>query len=247
MDALDMLSRNGLEILNRFYGVLPGIVVDNSDENLTGKLIIAISGTALGPNIEVTARPLVMGGGDYFGIRLPLPPRGAVVNVLFKDGNLTSAYWTYSGWEPNKAPIEFKDKNSWGIVSPSGNKIVINKTLDGNGKSKESLTIKFNGPIVIESSESVSIKSPVNSIKPTVDDGFNILGNSDNGGWAVASQLAERLNLLVKEVESLKQELAIHTHTAPPSGGPTSPPVAPLLTNITEFQGSTFVDQNNLS
>lgn len=243
MDALDVLSKYGLEVLNRYYGVMPGVVLDNSDADLSGRLQIGISGTSLGPMVEVTAIPLSMGGGDGFGVRWPLPKRGSVVNVLFKEGNLTSAYWTYSGWQSNNAPVEFKDANSWGIISPLGNKILITRTKEG----KESLNIKFSGPVTIESSESVSIKSPVNSLTPTGDGGFNSLGDSDAGGWAVATKLAERLNLLVQEIKELKQELAIHTHTASPSGGPTSPPSVPLMSDFTEFQGSTFVDPNNIS
>ena len=242
-DALSTLSRYGMEVLNRFYGVLPGMVIDNSDPDLSGKLQVLISGTSIGPDVEVTAQPLILGGGDNFGLRLPLPRRGAIVNVLFRDGNLTSAYWTYSGWNGENAPLEFKDNNSWGIISPTGNRILINR-IDGN---KESLHISFDGPVVIESSESVTIKSPTNSLEPVGDDGFNSLGTSENGGLAVADKLAQRLNLLVAEIEELKKELALHTHTSTPSGGPTSPPVVPLRTTLTEFQSISFVDPNNVS
>lgn len=239
-DPILFLSRYGLEVLNRFYGVLPGQVV-NIIEDGSGKLQVRIFGTRLGET-EVTAIPLNFGGGRGYGVRFPLPKRGEMVNLLFKNGNLASAYWTYCGWHDN-APVEFKDSNSWGIVSPSGNKIIVNRDVNG----KENLTIKFDGGITIESAKGVTITSPVNSVIPSGDNGFNILGNSDAGGWAVATQLAERLNLLVGEIESLKQELATHTHTAPPSGGATTPPVVPLMTNITEFSGSTFVDPNNIS
>lgn len=243
MSALDIISKYGMEVLNRFYGVLPGMVVDNSDKDGTGNLQVVISGTALGPAVEVTAKPLVLGGGDGFGFRLPLPRRGAIVNCLFKEGNLTSAYWTYAGWNKENAPLEFKTSDSWGIISPSGNKVLVNKTPEG----VESLTISFNGPVVIESSDSVTIKSPVNSLEPTGDGGFNSLGGGENSGWAVADKLAERLNVLVAEIDSLKKELALHTHSAPPSGGITTPPTLPFVSTLTQFQGVTFVDPTNIS
>lgn len=243
MNTLDIISQYGFGVINRFYGILPGIVLDNTDEELTGNLQVGISGTSLGPTVEVTAKPLILGGGDYFGFRLPLPRRGSVVSLLFMDGNLSSAYWTYAGWNPGKNPVGFKDGNSWGIVGYSGNGLTVNRDSEG----KESLNIKFDGPITIESDSSITLMSPCNTLEPTGDTGFNCLGDSENNGWAVAEKLADRLNLLVAEIESLKQELATHTHTAPPTGGATTPPTVPLVTNITEFQGSTFVDPNNIS
>lgn len=239
---LTMLNRYGLDILNRHYGILQGIVLDNSDPELTGKITVGINQSTFSDFIEMEAYPLMFGGGQGFGFRPPLPSVGNLVNLLFMEGNLAMPYWTYAGWGEGEAPIDFRDKNSYGLVTPLGNSIVVRRNQDGT----ESLDIKFTGSINISSDTAINIKSPMNYLD-TGDDGFNCLGNDGNGGWAIAEKLATRLNILVEEINSLKQELALHTHTSPTSGGPTSPPVAPLTTNISEFQGVTFVDMNNLS
>lgn len=242
-DVLGLLSEYGMEILGKYYSILPGLVIENADPDITGKIRAIISSTNLPHDIEVEATPLTFGGGPGFGFKLPLPPIGSVVYLLFLGGNLNVAFWMYAGWVKGKAPLQFNSGDTYGLVTPQGNHIIIKKDKDG----KESLDINFKGAVNIRSDVSVTISSPINTLNPTGDNGFNCLGNSENGGWAVADKLAERLNLLTAEIRELKDELARHVHTAPTSGGPTTPPVEPLATNITDFQGVTFVDLNNIS
>lgn len=242
VDILGIIGRYGTGIVNRLYGCRIGTVLDNDDPTHQGIIQVSMVGTAVTSDLRVLARPLCIGGGRGFGFKMPLPPRGSMVNLLFIDGDPGMPLWAYSGWQPGEAPSELDDPETYGIVTPAFNHILISKTSDG----KERLDIKFDGPINISSTDSVNISSPCNSLEPT-ESGFNSLGTGENDGWAVAEKLTQRLNQLVAEIEQLKTEIATHTHMMPTTDTPTSPPVAPLVTNISKFNSLSYVDPNNIS
>lgn len=243
MSSLDFIAKNGLAPINRLYGVYPAMVMDNSDPTNRGLIKVRLVGTAVAPEIELEAQALNMGGGRGYGIKLPLPPRGSMVALIFgNDGDAANPYWAYMGWPAGEGPIEFSNDGTYGIITPLFNHILI--TQDENGV--ESLDIKFEGPINISSSTEISITSPCNALEPS-EGGFNSLGTEGNEGFAIASKLTDRINILVKEIESLKRELALHTHICSAPSSPSSPPAVPFTTTITPFQSIMYSDTNNIS
>lgn len=241
--SLDFIAKNGMAPINRLYGVYPAMVMDNADPTNRGILTVKLVGTAVAPEVKLEAQPLNIGGGRGYGIKWPLPPRGSMVALVFgNDGDAANPYWAYMGWAKGEAPVEFSKKGTCGVITQMFNHILI--TQDENGV--ESLDIKFDGPVNITSSTEVNITSPCNALEPS-EGGYNSLGTGDNDGFAIASKLTDRLNILVKEIENLKRELSLHTHVCSSPSSPSSPPVVPLTTPITPFESILYVDTNNIS
>lgn len=131
----EILQKNGVEYLGRYYSIYRGIVLDNKDPEEMGRILVKVPSVQGG--VKVWARSKAIIGGPDFGVKF-LPPRlGEIVYVEFEKGAPLSALWSYHGWGKREIPEDLKDNEAFGIVTPYGHKIILEDKPTGT------LTMQF--------------------------------------------------------------------------------------------------------
>lgn len=208
--GLRAISEEGLELIGRFYSSYLGLVIDNQDVSNTGMLKVLIPSINGGYvcwalNKESLGRP-------NSGLKRPIPQVEDYVWVSFELGDLSSPYWNYCGWlTSDSVPEELKPLNSFGFITPKGNKVYIN---DDTGD----IFVNVQGNINIDSAKQV------------------IFNQGQNFGMVKIQELTAKINNLVQELETLRNAFNAHTHPGVQSGpGTTSPTVNQVTQPFSQF------------
>lgn len=125
LDIGSILQKFGIEYLGRYYSSYRGVVVSNKDPDNTGKILVYVPSVQSG--IKVWARSKSWIGNLKSGVKFLAPNPGEVVWVEFEKGSPLNAIWSYHGWSLKEVPEELKDNNTFGIVTPKGNKIIFSE------------------------------------------------------------------------------------------------------------------------
>lgn len=204
----------GIESIGRYYSIYRAIVVDNEDNEKHLNRIKVCVPEVMGGVIN-WAYPKNQHGSQDCGFKHLAPKIGDIVFITFEYGDPTKPLWEYHGWGLNQIPSVLDGPNKMGLVTPEGNVIVID---DDNGD----LTLNFNGVIAVGSDGNIVIHS-----KRVFNIGAGdsiILNKGENGGLINITELTEKLNTTIRELESLRNRFNTHTHPGVTSGGSTTAP-----------------------
>lgn len=265
-DILDVLTKQGIEGTGRLYSVYRAIVVNNEDPAMCNRLKVNIPGVYGG----ITTWALPRNQHGSFGQNLEgqdhgngfkyLPPKvGDIVWVSFAMGDPTSPIWEYYGWSENQIPVELQASDSFGFVTPNGNKIIFsedNGTMDIYLYGDATVYSKKRVNLMAENSVNIIAGADRNSQIVIDNDKIHIkFSNSDilmekdkitvNGGNNLGvvniSDITTKLNKLVQELEVLRNTVNTHTHTG--MHGPTSPPLTQVTSPFSQFNKADYEDK----
>jgi len=125
MDCGEIIHKKGTEAYGRYYSTHRARVLDNKDSDHLGKLKLFIPDIANG--LTVMALPKSMIGDAFTGVKPYVIPRvGSTVYVEFQGGDPTRPLWSYHGFTLGNVPGDLANPNSLGIITPSGQKIILN-------------------------------------------------------------------------------------------------------------------------
>lgn len=145
MNSLDYIQKFGLEGVGRYYSRYRAIVIKNDDPENRQRLFVQVP--SINNNVRLWALPVSQIGGVFYGAKFRTPSVGEIVWLQFEKGSMMRAYWSYTAWAAAEVPDELKPNNSIGLITPSGNKIILdddNGTLSirvGKKDSEEETTI----------------------------------------------------------------------------------------------------------
>lgn len=140
MTPLEAIRIWGLEKLGRYYSSYRALVIDSHpDDDNIGNIIVQLPGRVQG-GMKIKARAKQFRGGPGFGAKYFTPQPGEVVWVEFENGNPTKPLWSYHTWAQDECPEDLKDIHTCGIVTPNGNKVLIEESEDG-----DSMSVTING------------------------------------------------------------------------------------------------------
>ena len=140
-ETAKVITEQGLEGLQRYYGTYRAIVVNNIDEEKhMNRLKVMVPEVMSG--IMTWALPKGQHGSTQTGFKYLAPKIGDIVFVTFEFGDPTKPLWEYHGWGIEQIPSPLDGPNKCGIVTPEGNVIVID---DDSG----TLNLYFNGNVIV--------------------------------------------------------------------------------------------------
>lgn len=221
MDSLiPIITFKGLEATGRYYSFYQGLVIDNIDNEHMNRLRVAVPSVQGG--ISIWALPFAQHGGLKTGFKYLAPEIGDTVWVMFEFGNPSKPLWTYCGWGDGQTPEELDSPKRLGFVTPNGNMVVMD---EDSGE----LLIKTNGPIQIKAGDNQAI----------------YLNNGENDGLININQLTQKINNLVSELEKLRAQFNLHTHSGVTSGPSVSGPTPQQVTSpFSTFNKTDYEDKN---
>lgn len=188
MNILDVIQQRGIEAIGRFYSSYRGIVVSNKDPDHQNKICVYLPNILQG--VEAWAYPKDQQGGPGFGMKGITPKEGAIVYVEFENGDPRHPLWTYHGWAIGEIPDDLDGNDILGIVTPKGNKIILDESETGI------LTLRIASNINIESLEGdINITSSKNKI----------IMQGGEVGVPESTSVTEKLNTLEKDINKLKK------------------------------------------
>lgn len=150
-----ILQKYGLEFLGLYYSVYRGLVISRDDPTNTGRLLIQIPGVQGGIRVWAAAKSQI--GGQGWGVKFTTPLVGDIVWVAFEQGDPLRATWSYCGWAPREVPQDLSTPNSVGLITPSGNRVILD---DDNGK----LTIRVGKADDEENETTIEINQGVTTV-----------------------------------------------------------------------------------
>lgn len=226
------IINEGIESMRRYYSVYRGIVVDPVDPQHLNRIKVCVP-EVMGGTIN-WAYPKGQHGSTGDGFKYFTPKMGDIVFVTFEYGDHTKPLWEFHGWGLKQVPQALDGVNKCGIVTPEGNTIILD---DDDG----SLSIGFSGPISVVAGGAVTLYGEGNvSISSDQSIMFN---EGENDGMVNIKELTERLNFLVKELESLRTIFNNHMHTGVTTGpGSSGPPATQATRPFTEFNQLEYED-----
>ena len=115
--------------MKQFWGKYRGIVVDNEDELMLGRLQVSVP-QALGEVLTAWAMPCVPYAELQVGFYM-MPPIGAAVWVEFEGGSLDYPIWAGCFWREGERPVE-AELPTMRMIQTGSSKLVFND-LDGEG------------------------------------------------------------------------------------------------------------------
>lgn len=133
MEPIELIQKNGLEFMGRFYSFYKGIVLSKSDPKHQGRIKVKVPSIFSG--IEVWARAFDFGGGYHYGTKQMLPQKNDVVWVFFEKGEPFNALWSSFHWTENDCPPELSGDQVMGVITPKGNMLILDEDND-NGTLK---------------------------------------------------------------------------------------------------------------
>jgi phage baseplate assembly protein V len=224
MDPLEhVVARLVERVESRHFGKYRGVVTDVDDPRDLGRVRVQVPQLAGDVELGWALPCLPYGGAPGEGLFL-LPSKGAGVWVEFEGGNLAYPVYTGSWWGTDERPEKATPAQRV-LRTASGHVIVLDddaETLtvtDANGSSvrmdADGITIEdVNGNTVTMTSDGITLDAPTVVVGANGSD--HLVGHS-----ALDTALQQMIQLI-----------STHTHTSVPSGGPTSPPVAPVTLDI---------------
>ena len=183
---------NSGEEQKRNYGVVIGVVTNNTDPESLGRVKLKFPWRDASDESYWARVATLMAGNDrgtYF-----LPEVGDEVLVSFDHGDITQPYVIGALWNGKDKPPE---KNSDGknntrmIKSKSGHKIIFN---DEQGKEKVDITTKAGNQITLDDSagnEKILIKDKTGSNSIVIDSAQNSISLSSNMKISIQAQIIE--------------------------------------------------------
>lgn len=237
MDNTDVIVNQGIEAFGRYYSRYRAIVVDNEDPLSMNRLKVAIPDVHGG--IIDWAMPVNQAGSMDSGFKYITPKIKDIVWISFECGNPSKPLWEYCGWGLEECPEELAKPNAIGIVTPSGNRVLLD---DDSGQ----LTIYVKGDVMVVNEEGdIQLTSKKGSI--FLDAAEGIMGHEgENGGLINIDQLTEKLNNLQSELEKLRTLFNQHTHTSSSPGSPTSPNLNQATSPFSKFKNDDYEDKTFL-
>jgi len=183
----ERISTNGIEGLNRFYGVYFGIVKSNEDPQNRNRVIVYVP-EVFGPTQSYAlASPRGIIAGKDYGFHY-VPIVGETVIITFRRGDPRFPVWEPGFWAKDERPEEFSHSEMVGFKSRSGHLV----TFD----DKEAL-------IYIKHSDGTEIKIEVDKLSfgrdvqvELTDDAMTI-GKDKKYHFTLAEELQDWLNDLV--------------------------------------------------
>jgi hypothetical protein len=149
----------------RAIGKYRGIVSDNDDPDLRGRLKVSVP-ALLGDQDTDWALPCFPCGGTGAAGWFAVPPVGAQVWVEFEGGDLSYPIWTGTFWpEASDVPAEVQGATSQLMKTPGGHAFVME---DKDNEEQLSLTHSGGASIVIDHDGSVVVTDQNNG-KVTLD------------------------------------------------------------------------------
>ena len=184
------------KVERRYYGKYRGLVVDNADPELLGRLKLRVP-SVLGANVVTGwALPCLPYGGDANQGWLSIPEVGAGVWVEFEEGDLEFPVWVGTFWSKPGGDSEMPKPNTAdgseesAVQDPPTRKII--KTLRGHtiqfeDKSDDDALVLIvegvHGHVIVLDKGGIKITDGVNQHEVTLDgSGITIADgkNSDN-------------------------------------------------------------------
>lgn len=231
-ESAEKIISDGLESLRRYYSTYRGIVVDPNDPLHQNRLLVCVPEVMGGTTSWAYPKGQHGSAGD--GFKYFTPKMGDIVFVTFEFGDHTKPLWEFHGWGINQIPDMLDGVNKCGIVTPEGNLIVLD---DEDG----SLTVKFSGPITIQSDKEVSVMA-ASSIMVKSDQSI-CFNDGDNQGMINIKDLTDKLNYLVQQLETLRQIFNTHVHSGVTTGpGSSAIPVTQASAPFRQFNQIEYED-----
>lgn len=228
----DVIVNQGIEAFGRYYSRYRGIVVDNNDPYSMNRLKVAIPDIHGG--IILWAEPVGQQGSVDSGFKYLTPKIKDLVWVSFECGNPSKPLWEYLGWGLDEIPKELAKPNSLGLVTPNGNKVLLDED-DGQ------LIISVNGSILFHSINGDIQLTSKGSIFLDAQEGV-FIHDGENGGVVNVDKLTEKLNQLQQELETLRNTFNSHIHTCAQPGSPTSITTNQVIKPFSEFKKGDYED-----
>lgn len=123
---LDRVQRYGLEAYQLYYGEYRAEVLENSDPDGMGALIVRVPALGDSRAVRRKALPAPSFGGAGFGLRFT-PPVGSYVWVRFEGGDMDHPVWHAGMWTRDGVPQDLRDPLIHGIVLRSGIKLLLDE------------------------------------------------------------------------------------------------------------------------
>jgi uncharacterized protein involved in type VI secretion and phage assembly len=226
----DLLER----VERRFYGKYRGVVVDNNDPAVLGRLKVRVPSVLGEKVVSGWATPCVPYGGASDQGLLFVPDVGAGVWVEFEEGDLEFPIWTGTYWSKSAASNEVPSPNgSDGTPTGAPQQPPTRKIL----KTAKGHTLQFEDA---DGSESILVYDAVHKNRITLDaagititDGKGTTITLGAAGIAIGGQATEKLvkgTSLKAAVNMFLQ--ALNTHVHPHPMGPTLPVAAPFTLDV---------------
>lgn len=211
-ETAKVITEQGLEGLQRYYGTYRALVLDNDDkEKHMNRVKVIVPEVMRG--VMTWALPKGQHGSIQTGFKYISPKVGDIVFVTFEFGDPTKPLWEYHGWGLEQIPSPLDGPNKCGIVTPEGNVIVLD---DDNG----TINIHLNGDLRIHNKGNTILMSDGDT--NLVTGGSLILEKGENEGMVIIAKLTEKLNQTVKELEELREMFNVHIHSGVTTGPGTS-------------------------
>lgn len=215
----NQITFQGIESLGRYYSFYRGVVLDNVDPEHMNRLQVAIPEVQGG--IDIWALPFAQHGGLETGFKYLAPELGDTVWVMFEYGNPSKPLWTYCGWGSDQIAPELDSPTRMGFVTPNGNKILLEEV---------------NGELLVETEGNIQIKTK---------DKVITLNEGKNEGMVKINELTQKLNKLITELENLRVQFNLHTHSGVTSGPSVSGPTPQQVTSpFSTFNKTDYEDKN---
>lgn len=148
---MDKLEKDGC-----FYGLYPGVVVNNQDAENAFRIQVKVPAICGDETIETWALPFAIPNGTNQGV-LSLPKVGQNVWVMFDNGDVEFPLWTYGCFRLNEAPQPYNDKKY--IIKTQNNEISIDDDENEIWIKQPNFEIKLTNEGVFLGKESVNLKS----------------------------------------------------------------------------------------
>lgn len=155
-ETLDVMNQPGRRSEGRLFGKYRGIVKDNKDPLVLGRLQVTVPAV---PGLATNwALPCAPYAGDQVGF-YTMPPVGAKVWVEFEGGDPSHPIWSGCFWQQPEVPTEVGDNQD----DPSQVKVFKTRVATlwiNDTDEKGKITLRFNDPTV---SEPVTITLEIDS------------------------------------------------------------------------------------
>jgi hypothetical protein len=186
--SLEIIAKEGLESLGRFYGTYRGIVSEEIDPDNRGRIGVIVPGVC---NKPTWAIPFSQDGNLGSGFKWLSPKKGQMVFIQYQYGNPSTPLWSYHGWALRECPPELKGNDTFGFVTPNGQKVIINE------KSGE-LNLQ------ISDTQGERVKIDIQGGKLNIDTTKEVIFHNGSEGIPISSELIKEFNQIKQDINELK-------------------------------------------
>lgn len=241
-DFLEIIRTHGLEYFGRYYGKYRGLIVDNKDPELLGRVKLRVPQVA-GDNImQYWAHPSGQPAGDDFGDFM-IPPEGSPVWVTFENGDPSFPVYEGGHWGKSASGVpsgstgnprkRIKSSEKWRMEMDDENDELFIQSKSGGHE----IRIKGNGDIEVTGGGDLTETIGGNASKTVtgnksvacVNFGLNATGNStmniggvtisfDGAGTLSVSSGGSTLEINPSGVVIMGKDFLPHTHNGVDAG-----------------------------